>query len=42
MENRRFYLSTISPDAPETARPYGLGREIAEYCTAYNMDERFP
>ena len=42
MENRRFYLSTISPDAPETARRYGLGLEIAEYCTAYNMDERFP
>lgn len=42
MENRRFYLSTISPDAPETARRYDLGLEIAEYCTAYNMDERFP
>ena len=42
MENRRFYLSTISPDAPETARRYGLGLEIAEYCTAYNMDEHFP
>ena len=41
MENHRFYLSTISADAADTARRYGLGLEIAEYCTAYNMDERF-
>ena len=41
MENSRFYLSTISADAAGTARRYGLGLEIAEYCTAYNMDERF-
>ena len=41
MENHRFYLSTISADAADTARRYGLGLEIAEYCTAYNMDKRF-
>lgn len=41
MEEPRFYLSTIAPDAAEAARRYGLGLEIAEYCTAYNMDERF-
>ena len=42
MENHRFYLSTISADAADTARRYGLGLEIAEYCTAYNMDGHFP
>ena len=42
MENHRFYLSTIAADAAGTARRYGLGLEIAEYCTAYNMDEHFP
>ena len=41
MENHCFYLSTISADAADTARRYGLGLEIAEYCTAYNMDESF-
>ena len=39
---RLFYLSTIASDAAETARRYGLGLEIAEYCTAMNMDEYFP
>ncbi len=37
----KFYLSTIAPDAAEVARQYGLGLEIAEYCTAWNMDEEF-
>lgn len=37
----RFYLSTIDPNAGELAREHGLGLEIAEFCTAYNMDERF-
>ena len=36
-----FYLSTIDPNAHLTARKYGLGLEIAEYCTAWNMDEKF-
>ena len=42
MENHRFYLSTIAADAAGTARQYALGLEIAEYCTACNMDEYFP
>ena len=42
MENHRFYLSTIAADAAGTARRYGLGLEIAEYCTAYRMDEQLP
>ena len=29
MENHRFYLSTISADAADTARRYGLGRWAA-------------
>ena len=37
-----FYLSTIDPNAHVTALRYGLGLEIAEYCTAWNMDEKFP
>lgn len=37
-----FYISTIAADAAQTARQFGLGLEIAEYCTAWNMDERFP
>ena len=38
----KFYLSTIAPDASRIALQYGLGVEIAEYCTAWNMDEKFP
>lgn len=37
----RYYISTIAPDAAAVAREYGLGLEIAEYCTAWNMDEKF-
>lgn len=36
-----FYLSTIDPNAHRTANKYGLGLEVAEYCTAWNMDEKF-
>ena len=42
MDRSRFYISTIAPGAPETARAAGMGLEIAEYCTAWNMDECFP
>lgn len=42
MEKSRFYLSTIDPNAHIIAGQYGLGLEIAEYCTAWNMDEKFP
>ena len=37
----KFCLSTIDPNAHITAKKYGLGLEIAEYCTAWNMDEKF-
>lgn len=37
----QLYLSTIDPQAGELARRYQLGVEIAAFCTAENMDERF-
>ena len=42
MTKDKLYLSTIDPNARGTAKQYGLGLEIAEYCTAWNMDEKFP
>lgn len=41
MMQERFYLSTIDPQAHLLARQAGLGLEIAEYCTAWNLDEQF-
>lgn len=41
MNKNRWLLSTIAPDSAEVAHEYGLGIEIAEYCTAYNMDIYF-
>ncbi len=38
----RFYISTIAADAPAAAGAYGMGLEIAQYCTAWNMDDHFP
>lgn len=37
-----WYLSTIDEGARRVALEYGLGLEIAAFCTAWNMDERFP
>ncbi|MBR6115618.1 MAG: sugar phosphate isomerase/epimerase [Oscillospiraceae bacterium] len=37
----RLYLSTIDDNAPALARSFGLGLEIAQFCTAMNMDEGF-
>ena len=37
----KLYISTIAEDDAELAQKYGLGLEIAEYCTAWNMDEFF-
>jgi sugar phosphate isomerase/epimerase len=37
----RLYLSTVAEDAVPAAEQYGLGLEIAEFCTAMNMDENF-
>ena len=42
MKKENIYLSTIAEDASDSARAWGLGIEIAEYCTAWNMDEEFP
>ena len=41
MNREQIYISTIAQDAADIARKYGLGLEIAEYCTAWNMDEKF-
>ena len=35
-----FYISTIDENAGTLASKYGLGIEIADFCTAWNMDER--
>lgn len=39
MRREQVFISTIASDAAETAREYGFGLEIAEFCTAWNMDE---
>ncbi len=41
MKKEAFLISTIAEDAVQTAVQYGLGLEIAEFCTASNLDERF-
>ena len=41
MKKHQIFLSTIDENAAETASLYGFGLEIAEYCTAWNMDEHF-
>lgn len=41
MKKENTYISTIASDGAAVARQYGLGLEIAEYCTAYNMDAHF-
>jgi sugar phosphate isomerase/epimerase len=38
----RLFLSTLSEKAAGVAAEYGLGLEISEFCTAYNMDKDFP
>lgn len=41
MDKRKLNLSTIDENAATVAKDYGLGLEIAEYCTAWNMDDEF-
>lgn len=41
MKKENLYLSTIAPDGVRVAKEYGVNLEIAEYCTAWNMDEKF-
>ena len=41
MKRENVYISTTAPDASPFAKQYGLGIEIAEYCTAWNIDDEF-
>ena len=41
MDKARIYISTTASDAHNVAMQNGLGIEIAEYCTAWNMDDKF-
>ena len=41
LNRNQTFLSTIDPDAGQLARENGLGVEIAEFCTASNLDDRF-
>lgn len=41
MKRADFYLSTIDLKAYGIAAEHGFGVEIAEYCTAWNMDDEF-
>lgn len=41
MDKTRLYISTTASDAHAVAVQNGLGIEIAEYCTAWNMDDKF-
>ena len=38
---QRFYLSTVADDAASVADEFSLGLELAEFCTASNMDRDF-
>ncbi|MDR2501771.1 MAG: sugar phosphate isomerase/epimerase [Oscillospiraceae bacterium] len=38
----RLYVSTVAEDARDTAIEFGLGLELAEFCTAMNMDAPNP
>lgn len=42
MNAHSLYLSTIDPNAGNLARGAGLGIEIAQFCTAENIDTLFP
>ena len=41
MNRENIYISTIATDAVRVAKEYGVNLEIAEYCTAWNMDQKF-
>ena len=42
MKKERLFLSTIADDAVQTAREFGLGVELAQFCLAENMDKTPP
>lgn len=37
----QLHISTVADDAAAMARKYGVGLEIAEFCTAFNMDQYY-
>lgn len=41
MRKESLYLSTVDESAAELSRKYGLGLELAEFCTAWNLDDEF-
>lgn len=41
MKREAILISTIAEDAAQTAEQYGLGLELAEFCTASNLDDDF-
>ena len=41
MERKNLYLSSIGADACACAQAFGVGMELAQFCTARNMDEGF-
>ncbi len=41
MNRKKLYVSTIDEQAHTLAMEYGLGLELAEFCTASNLDELF-
>ena len=42
MKREQLFLSTIADDAVQTAREFGLGVELAQFCLAENMDKTPP
>ena len=42
MKRTDWYLSTIDPRAQHTAREFGLGLEIADFCVPGTLDDGFP
>lgn len=41
MKSEKLYISTTASDSYAVAQKYGLGIEIADFCTAWNMDDEF-
>ena len=41
MNTEKLYISTTASDAYDVAQKYGLGIEIADFCTAWNIDDNF-
>ena len=41
MNTKNLYISTTASDAYDIAQKYGLGIEIADFCTAWNIEDDF-